>query len=59
MPKTTSKRSPKKTSGATPKNKKLYNQVTAEAKRKFDVWPSAYASGWVVKTYKARGGKYA
>jgi hypothetical protein len=23
------------------------------------VWPSAYASGWVVKTYKARGGRYA
>ncbi len=58
MPKTATKRKAKK-SGATPKNKKLYNQVTAEAKRKFDVWPSAYASGWVVKTYKARGGTYA
>ena len=23
------------------------------------MWPSAYASGWVVKTYKARGGRYA
>lgn len=55
------KRPSKKTkkSGATPKNKKLYDQVTAEAKRKFDVWPSAYASGWVVRTYKSRGGTYA
>ena len=36
----------------------LYADVVAEAKARFDVWPSAYASGWVVKTYKARGGRY-
>jgi hypothetical protein len=42
----------------TPKNKKLYNKVKAEAKRKFKVWPSAYASGWLVKEYKRRGGTY-
>ena len=42
-----------------PKNKALYNRVVAEAKQKYKVWPSAYASGWVVKTYKARGGTYA
>ena len=41
-----------------PTNKKLYAQVKAEAKRKYKVWPSAYASGWLTKTYKARGGKY-
>jgi len=41
-----------------PINKKLYAQVKAEAKRKFRVYPSAYANGWLVKTYKARGGKY-
>jgi len=41
-----------------PKNKKLYNRIKSEAKRKFKVWPSAYASGWVVKEYKSRGGKY-
>ena len=28
------------------------------AKKKFKVWPSAYASGWVVREYKRRGGKY-
>lgn len=41
-----------------PTNKKLYSRVKAEAKRKFKVYPSAYANGWLVKTYKARGGKY-
>ena len=42
----------------TPTNKKLYARVKAEAKKKFDVWPSAYASAWVVKEYKKAGGKY-
>jgi hypothetical protein len=37
----------------------LYAAVVDEAKARFAVWPSAYASGWVVKTYKARGGRYA
>ena len=41
-----------------PLDKDLYADVVAEAKARFDVWPSAYASGWVVKTYKARGGRY-
>ena len=41
-----------------PTNKKLYTRVKAEAKRRFKVYPSAYANGWLVKTYKARGGKY-
>jgi len=41
-----------------PTNKKLYEKVIAEAKRKFMVWPSAYASGWVVRRYKELGGTY-
>lgn len=41
-----------------PTNMKLYNSVKAQAKKKFDVWPSAYASSWLVKEYKRRGGKY-
>ena len=41
-----------------PTNMALYNRVKAQAKRKFKVWPSAYASGWLVKEYKRRGGKY-
>lgn len=39
-------------------DQKLYNQVVSEAKRRYKVWPSAYASGWVVKEYLRRGGKY-
>ena len=41
-----------------PVDKKLYNDVKKEAKKRFKVWPSAYASGWLVKEYKKRGGKY-
>jgi hypothetical protein len=52
------KKKTKRKSGSKPTNKALYNRVVAEAKRKFDKWPSAYASGYVVKTYKARGGGY-
>lgn len=43
---------------ATPRNKKLYDQVVADAKKRFKVWPSAYASGWVVRRYKELGGTY-
>ena len=49
----------KKGAGPVPKNKSLYSTVKAEAKRKFKVYPSAYANAWLVKTYKARGGTYA
>jgi len=41
-----------------PTNKALYSRVKAEAKRKFKVYPSAYANAWLVKTYKKRGGGY-
>ncbi len=40
-----------------PTNRALYNRVKAEAKRKFDVYPSAYANAWLVRTYKARMAK--
>lgn len=45
-------------SGPKPTNPSLYSRVKAEAKRKFDVWPSAYASAWLTKEYKKRGGGY-
>ena len=48
-----------KKSGAKPKNAALYARVKAEAKRKFKVYPSAYANAWLVRTYKKRGGTYA
>jgi hypothetical protein len=41
-----------------PSNKDLYNRIVGEAKRKFDVYPSAVANAWVVREYKKRGGKY-
>lgn len=41
-----------------PKDKKLYSKVKSEAKKKFKVYPSAYANGWLVKEYVKRGGKY-
>lgn len=41
-----------------PANPSLYKKITEEAKQKFKVWPSAYASGWLVKEYKRRGGTY-
>lgn len=41
-----------------PSNKDLYAKIVSEAKAKFDVYPSAYANGWVVQEYKRRGGKY-
>jgi len=52
------KKSSAKKTKAIPTNPKLYAQVKAEAKRKFDVFPSAYSSGYIVRMYKKRGGKY-
>ena len=53
------KRPKKKSSGRPkPKNPALYSRVKAEAKRKFKVYPSAYANAWLVRTYKKRGGTY-
>ena len=43
---------------AVPTNKKLYSSVKSRIKKKFKVWPSAYASAAVVKAYKAAGGGY-
>ena len=52
------KKTTKKKSGAKPTNPSLYARVKAEAKRQFDVYPSAYANAWLVRTYKKRGGRY-
>ena len=51
------KKTPKK-KGATPSNPGLYSRVKAAAKKKFKVYPSAYANGWLVREYKKRGGGY-
>jgi len=42
----------------TPTNPSLYSRVKTAAKKKFKVYPSAYANAWLVKEYKKRGGGY-
>ena len=39
-----------------PTNPSLWSRAKSEAKKRFDVYPSAYANGWASKWYKARGG---
>ena len=39
-------------------DKQLYKVVVKEAKKKFESWPSAYASMWVQKRYQELGGEY-
>ena len=41
-----------------PADEELYEKVKRAAKRKFKVYPSAYANAWLVQEYKKRGGKY-
>ncbi len=39
-----------------PTNPELWSRAKSEAKKRFDVYPSAYANGWASKWYKKRGG---
>ena len=39
-----------------PTNPELWSRAKAQAKAKFDVYPSAYANGWAAKKYKEMGG---
>ena len=41
-----------------PVNLGLYNRIKSDVKRKVKRWPSAYASGQLVRIYKQKGGKY-
>ena len=41
-----------------PKDAALWSRVKSEAKKKFDVYPSAYANAWASKEYKSRGGSW-
>jgi hypothetical protein len=40
------------------KDSKKWNSCIEQAKKKFDVYPSAYANAWAAKCYKGRGGKW-
>ena len=39
-----------------PTNPSLWSKAKAQARAKFDVYPSAYANGWAAKWYKSKGG---
>jgi len=39
-----------------PTDPSKWSYYKAQAKKKFDVYPSAYANGWAAKQYKAAGG---
>jgi hypothetical protein len=39
-----------------PTDKKLWSRAKALARKKFDVYPSAYANAWAAKWYKKHGG---
>ena len=41
-----------------PQNPKLWSKAISLAKRKFDVYPSAYANAWASKWYKKNGGSW-
>jgi len=42
--------------GNKPTNPELWARAKSMAKKKFDVYPSAYANGWASKWYKSKGG---
>ena len=57
--KVSAKKKKKKSSGKNvPNNPSLWSSCKAQAKAKFDVYPSAYANGWAAKQYKAKGGTW-
>jgi hypothetical protein len=39
-----------------PTDSAKWSASKAAAKKKFDVYPSAYANGWAAKNYKSKGG---
>lgn len=41
-----------------PTNQGLWKRATEMAKKKFDVYPSAYANAWAAKWYKEQGGSW-
>jgi hypothetical protein len=41
-----------------PKDPALWSRAKAAAKKKFKVYPSAYANAWAAKWYKEKGGKW-
>lgn len=42
----------------TPNDKSLWSRAISEAKKRFRVYPSAYANGWAAQWYKKHGGTW-
>ena len=55
---TAKRKTTRKKGSPTPTNAALYARVKAAAKRKFDVYPSAYANAYASKKYKEMGGTW-
>ena len=43
---------------ATPNNKTLWSRAKTAAKKKYKVYPSAYANAYAAKWYKEKGGTW-
>jgi len=43
---------------ATPTNPSLWSRAKTQAKKKFNVYPSAYANAWAAKWNNTKGGKW-
>lgn len=57
--KVSAKKKKKKSSGKNvPNNPSLWASCQAEAKRKFEIFPSAYANGFASRRYKEKGGTW-
>ena len=57
--KVAAKKKKKKSSGKNvPNNPSLWSSCKAQAKKKFDVYPSAYANGFASRLYKQKGGTW-
>lgn len=52
------KKSTKKKKKNVPTNPSKWQYWKNQAKKKFDVYPSAYANGWAVNMYNKNGGKW-
>jgi len=48
----------KREMAAKPNNPSLWSRAKSEAKKKFKVYPSAYANAWAAKWYKSKGGTW-
>lgn len=53
-----SKKKKKKSGKNIPNNPSLWASCQAEAKRKFEIFPSAYANGFASRRYKQKGGTW-